>query len=307
MVHRTGKTAMFIGAIAVLVPFLCGILFHYFISYKYLETWEWRKLPFIIGMFSLSPFPVISSVLSELKILNSELGRLGLSSALVSEMLSLFLGAMVSCGNTFNYEKTKALADFVAVVVFVVLLVFVLRPAMFWIIKQTPEGCPVNDHYVYCIFILALSSSYASHHFDFLAIFGPYLIGLAIPDGPPLGTAIIKKIDTFVNGVLMPVFVTTCAMRVDLKQFITSVRASDGKFDSFTIQVMFLILLVFVIKLGVCMIPPLYTKMPFQDALTLSLIMNCKGIVEMAANSFLRDISVCYIYYYIGQSIFSVP
>lgn len=296
MVHRTGRKAMTIGAIAIMAPFFCGMVVQYLFSSKYLDPRQRSTSPFVIGLLSLSPFPVISSVLSDLRILNSELGRLGLSSALVSEMLSIFLAVIVAFFNIllYYYGTIKPMIDLAAVVGFIIVLVFVFRPAMFWIIRHTPEGCPVNDHYVYSIFILVLLSAYASHHFNFLAVLGPYLLGLAIPEGPPLGTAIIKKIDTFVNGVLMPIFVTTCSMRVDLKVVMKCKKSgADLKVDPFMIHVITLVVVTHVSKFVACMIPPLYCRMPFKHAVILSLIMSCKGIVEIAASSFLRDISVC--------------
>ncbi|KAI9097892.1 hypothetical protein K1719_025663 [Acacia pycnantha] len=111
----------------------------------------------------------------------------------------------------------------------------------------------------------------ASHQFNFLALFGPYLLGLAIPEGPPFGTAIIKKLDAFVTGVLMPLFVTTCAMGVDLRQFM-NYRRSDGTFDHFMLQVSLLVVIIFVTKLVSCFLLPLYcNKMPPKDAMTLTL------------------------------------
>ncbi|XP_054788946.1 cation/H(+) antiporter 4-like [Prosopis cineraria] len=290
MVHKTGRKAINVGAVAILAPFGCGMLAQYYVSSKYVDSRQYAKLPFIIAICSISPFPVISSVLSDLKIMNSELGRLGLSSALVSETISILLSLVVGFyNNMMNVGIIRASADMGAALLFVLFLVFILRPLMFWIIKRTPDGCSVNDHYVYCILIIALISSYASHQFNFLALFWPYILGLAIPEGPPLGTAIIKKLDIFVTGIFMPLFVTTCAIRVDLQQFM-NIRRADGKVDTFMLQVSLLVIITFLTKLVSCFLVPLYGKMPWKDAMTLSLTLNCKGIVEMATCSFIRDI-----------------
>ena len=289
-VHRTRKKATAIGSVALAAPFLCGIAVLRFHSSKYLNEDQDKYLGVVIGMVSLTPFPVISSVLNDLKILNSELGRLGLSSALVSEMLSVVSLAIMNAAEILiRYGQLRALVCLAAAVFFGCLLVFILRPAMFWIIKQTPEGSPVSDHYVYCILIIALFSSYASHRFGFNALFGPYMLGLAVPEGPPLGTAIIKRIDTFANGVLMPLFVTTCAMRVDLKDLMNWRDKVDGEVDHLLIQTMVIMVVTFAAKFVACMLPPLYSRMPLNDAISLSLIMSCKGIVDMATYSFVTN------------------
>lgn len=297
VVHRTRRSATNIGSVSIMAPFLSGMAVLQFHSSKYLENEDILKLGFIIGFFSISSFPVISSVLSELKILNSELGRLGQSSALVCEMFNVFMTTTLVFGNLMLiYGQKRALICLVATVLFIFMVMFIIRPTMFWIIKQTPEGSDVSDHYVYWILIMVLLASYATHRFGFYALFGPFILGLAIPEGPPLGTAIIRKIDTFVNRVLMPIFVTTCAMRVDLKDFMDWKNKVDGKVDYLMVQTLVITVVTFVAKFVACMIPPLRNEMPLNDALRLSLIMSCKGIVEMAAFSLFRDTMVRFFF-----------
>ncbi|KAI9077524.1 hypothetical protein K1719_040456 [Acacia pycnantha] len=82
------------------------VLTQYYVSSKYIEPKEYAKLPFIVTICSLSPSPIISSVLSDLKILNSELGRLGLLSALVSETINIAFAFVVGfCNNMANVGR----------------------------------------------------------------------------------------------------------------------------------------------------------------------------------------------------------
>ncbi|KAK7270909.1 hypothetical protein RJT34_26423 [Clitoria ternatea] len=289
MVHRTRRSAISIGAIAIVAPLLCGLAVMHFYSTKYLDSIQAKKLGAIAGLFSISPFPVISSVLSDLKILNSELGRLGQSSALVTEIFNVFMTTILTVSNIMAKKPSTAWLCLLAATLFVIVVIFLIRPAMLWIIKQTPEGAPVNDHYVYCILTLAMVTSYTSYLFGFYALFGPFVLGLATPDGPPLGTAIINKIDTIVNGVLMPIFVTTCAMRVDLRDLMNWRDKVDGSLDVFMAQTLVIIVVSTVSKIVACALPPLFKRMPLHDALSVSLIMNCKGIVEMAGFTLVKD------------------
>ncbi|RDX97791.1 Cation/H(+) antiporter 4, partial [Mucuna pruriens] len=291
LVHRSRRSATNIGSVAIMAPFLCGSAVIHFHSSKYLDIGQATKLGVISGLFSVTPYPNICSVLSDLKILNSELGRLGQSSALVTELFNVFLTTILIITKLMYQDPSKAWISLMAAILFLLLVVFMFRPAMFWIIKQTPEGSPVSDHYVYCILIIVFLASYATHHFGFFALFGPFVLGLATPEGPPLGTAIIKKIDTFVNGILMPLFVTTCAMRVDLRNFMNwRSDKMDGSIDDFMVQTLLIIVVTTIVKLVVCTLLPLCNNMPYNDALSLSLIMNCKGVVEMAGYSLVRDV-----------------
>ncbi|CAK8532588.1 unnamed protein product [Lathyrus sativus] len=290
VVHKTRSGATNIGSLAIMAPFLCGMATLSFFSSKHLQSYQTKILGVVIGLFSMTPFPVISSTLSDLKILNSELGRIGQSASLVSEIFSVFIASILTFSKlNEDHGLMRALVCIAAAVLFILLVIFIIRPSMFWIIKQTPEGYHVSDNYVYSILIVTLLSSYASNRFGFFGLFGPFVLGMAIPEGPPLGTAIIKKIDTFVNGILMPTFVTTCAMRVDLKDLLCWRNKMDGSVDYFMVQALVIVAVCFVSKFVACMIPPLRSEMPLSDAFSLSLIMSSKGIVEMAALSVVRD------------------
>lgn len=293
VIPRTKSTAANIGSMAILAPFICSLAIVHFYTTKYLNDDQVAKIRVIIGVFSVTPFPNICIVLSDLKILNSELGRLSQSAALVTELFNVVLTSVLTISKIVSVNPSKAWFCLIVAVLFVLLVVFIYRPAMFWIIKQTPEGSPVSDHYVYFILTMALLASYITHRIGFLALFGPFVLGMATPEGPPLGTAIIKKIDTFVNWMFMPLFVTTCVMRVDLRDFMN--WRHGGEIDQFMVQALIIILATSLVKFLVCILLPLYNKMPLTDAVSLSLIMNCKGVVELAGFSIVRDLMVRYL------------
>ncbi|XP_045810376.1 cation/H(+) antiporter 4-like [Trifolium pratense] len=290
VVHKTRSGVTNIGVIGIIAPYLCGMAVLNSYSSKYLTDLQVRLLGAIIGLFSMAPFPVISSTLSDLKILNSELGRIGLSASLVSELFNVFLASMITISKLREERgEVNAMLCALAAILYILLVIFIIRPAMFWIIKQTPEGSHVSDNYVYSILTLTLFTGYASYRFGFFALFGPFILGLAIPEGPPLGTAIVKKIDTFVNEIFFPIFVTTCCMRVDLKDLLIWRNQSDGSVDYFMVQTLVIVQVIVVTKFVACMIIPLRNGMPWNDAICLSLIMSSKGFVEMVAFSLVRD------------------
>ncbi|KAJ7959277.1 Cation/H(+) antiporter like [Quillaja saponaria] len=283
MIYRTGRTSMSIGIIATLTPFLLGVVAKSFLATRYTLTQsEQAQLPKILIVLSMTPFPVISSVLGELKILNSELGRIGLSSSVVSDIFSALIILVLGLSEIWaEGHRMRATLDLVGVFIYIFVLFFVFRPAMFWIVRRTPDGRGVNENYIFLVVLCVLISAYISYMLDQYALFGPYLMGLAVPEGPPLGSAIIDKFDTFVSGVFVPLFVATCAMRVNLDDLTT--------WNNLTSTVTILVVVALLTKLVACILPSLHCRMPLRDALALAVIMSCQGIVEMAVFSFFRD------------------
>ena len=83
VVHKTRSGTTILGCIAIVVPFLCAMVVLVSYSQRFIQLDQMNMLIVIIGLFYMTPFPVISSTLNDLKILNSELGRIGQSTSLV--------------------------------------------------------------------------------------------------------------------------------------------------------------------------------------------------------------------------------
>ncbi|KAJ0828819.1 hypothetical protein HanRHA438_Chr17g0841541 [Helianthus annuus] len=75
---------------------------------------------------------------------------------------------------------------------------------MFWIIKMTPEGKPVEQFYIVAILAGVLVWGFMSDFFGIALANGPMWFGLAIPEGPPLGATLVHKCETFISDILMP-------------------------------------------------------------------------------------------------------
>lgn len=122
------------------------------------------------------------------------------------------------------------------------------------------------------IIVLALACALYSDTFDEQVFLGPYILGLAIPDGPSLGSAIASKLDCFVSGVFLPLFVTTRELRVDFTKNCS--------------------ILTYVAKLAACVTACIFYRMPMYDSWALAFIMTSKGILEIAFYTFFRDMNV---------------
>jgi len=137
VVHRSRRNATNIGSIAIMAPSLCSIYgFCAFSLIKIPTHWSGNKTwSYLCGLFSVTPFPTICTVLSDPKILNSEFGRLAQSSALVTEVFNLFLITILTFSKIVFQDSSRAWFSLTAAVLFVLWVVLIIRPAMFWIIK----------------------------------------------------------------------------------------------------------------------------------------------------------------------------
>ncbi|OMP01519.1 Cation/H+ exchanger [Corchorus olitorius] len=290
-VYKAGRKAICIGVLTVLVPIAACLITDRIITG---ETDLIRNKNFFFSItYSGTSFPVIHILLSELKILNSELGRLGLSAAIVSDMVSVLLVNIGNWVNNVGVKGSKAvLEDMGLTIAFVVIVFLVLRPGMKWFARRTPEGGKINDVFLYAAVLLFMLSPTVTSLFRAAILFGPFFLGLATPDGPPLGSTLVEKFEPLVSGIFLPLFVSTCGMRMDL-EFVQK----PNKYAKDQI-VAALVTLIF--KFFVSLALPLSFKMPKQDSLALAFIMITKGVFEIGVYSMFFDAAV------ISEDIFNI-
>ncbi|KAG4190073.1 hypothetical protein ERO13_A07G008500v2 [Gossypium hirsutum] len=277
---KSGKLAIAIGLFPVLVSLIFWLM-----TVKTLHPEGnvfSNKIFHLAVTYSGTSFPVIHSLLSELKILNSELGRLGLSAALIGDMVTLVLTMFSVWVNTGIQKGSKdVLFDVGMAMLYVCILVFVLRPGMKWMVKRTPEAGQIKDTCFYIIILAFMISPRFTELFRVYFLYGPFIFGLAVPDGPPLGSALIEKLDPVVMGLFMPIFATTCGMRFDLSYFKYSTKYAYHQAVGAVVTL--------IIKFGVSLLLPLLCKMPTRDSFALAFIMISKGIVEIGSYSIMND------------------
>ncbi|KAH7838374.1 hypothetical protein Vadar_025584 [Vaccinium darrowii] len=275
MVLRSGKKALAIGILGFFVPYglasFVAFLLERFLS---LDNELSTVLPFIIRMQSMAAFPVIACFLEELKILNSEIGRLASSSSIICDIchwtvVSVRYAVKIATARSFKLS----VGSFLSAALYVAVIVFGIRPAALWVIRHTPEGRPVKGIYIFAVLLAVLCFGLIGEVIGLSSLFASLAFGLVIPDGPPLGAALVEKLDSIVSVLLMPLFFTSCGLQMD-------VFAIEKLENVGVIQVV--VLVAFIGKILGTVLPPLFYRMPLRDAFSLGLIMNSKGIVELA-------------------------
>ncbi|XP_039031164.1 cation/H(+) antiporter 8-like [Hibiscus syriacus] len=119
-------------------------------------------------------------------------GTTGLSAAAVSDLSKLVLYEFFSLARCWLCHRRwlwsgQELPSFLV-------LFLVVRPWMFWVIRTTPEGKPIEEVYIMIIVMLALASGMFSNWLEHSPLPGAFLVGVAVPDGLPLGSTIVEKI-----------------------------------------------------------------------------------------------------------------
>ena len=270
---RTERKAISIGLSVFLftlaVPIGLSILM---IAYVSMDHSLARSLPLIAASQSLTAFVVIAVLLRELKILNTDIGRLAMSAAMFADVVGFALTAILFAmlQNKGGHMVKLAKIILSAAGLFFT-IVFVMRPVIIWMLKRSRDGKPINEFLIICVFVFVLVTGFVSEIIGQHYIMGPLLLGLAIPEGPPLGTALITKMETISFGFFYPTYLAVSGLQTNL-----------FKVDFKSMWIVCLVVAVsFMVKIGAVMLPGYYHNVPMKECLVIGLILNARGIAEL--------------------------
>ncbi|KAH7553911.1 hypothetical protein JRO89_XS12G0076100 [Xanthoceras sorbifolium] len=274
VIKKSGRLAIIIGLGTFIFPFVITVgAAHIVRVVMNLDTDLYNTLPLIASIESSTSFHSILSLLTDLKLLNSEMGRLAISSSLISCLSSWFLlavGAHLRDGSQTGVKHGWLFMN-LCIAVTVIITVFAFRPIMFWMMKQTPEGKPLKESHVLTINIMVLGIALFGEVTGQHCFLGPAILGMVTPLNSPFGPYLAEKIELFVWAVFMPCYIVNVGRLINLY---------STQYNSF-LAVECIILISSTVKTIAIMIPSLYYKMPFADALSLSLLLNCRGIFDV--------------------------
>ncbi|KAL5717379.1 hypothetical protein ACHQM5_010392 [Ranunculus cassubicifolius] len=266
---KVGRKAFVIGLSVVLVPLTLSIATSIILAAK-VDTHHAinRSLLRVGAAQSMTSFPVIASYLYELNIINSDFSRVAFSSSMISGVLCFFLVVTV-----LFYEITRDTQIFVmGLIMYAValaIIMFLMRPLVRWMNTKIPEGKARKNEYVLAVFIMVLVLAFICSLAN--KLFGPFVFGMVIPSGPPLGSAVVERLEVFITWTFLPIFYTKHGLMMNI--FDVNLKGA--------LLVELVILVSCAGKFLGAFLPALYYHMPFKDAVLLGLTMNAQGFVEI--------------------------
>ncbi|KAI4373367.1 hypothetical protein MLD38_011498 [Melastoma candidum] len=274
IVLQSGRRSLAIGALSFFLPYTLANFTALLLSqFLRLDRDTTEAVHLLASLLSMSAFPVVACFLAELKILNSDIGRMASSSSLVCDVCHW---SVLTGKYAVRLAMTKSLrislGSLTSTALLIGAIVFGVRPAALWMIRHTPEEESVKEIYVFAVLVVLLICGFLAEAVGLSAFMASFILGLVIPDGPPLGATLVERLECFVSVLLMPIFFTTGGLQMD----IFAIKSLQN------VTAMQLVVLVsFLGKFVGAILPPLILRMPIRDAVSLGLILNSKGIIEL--------------------------
>ncbi|KAF3494497.1 hypothetical protein DY000_02058056 [Brassica cretica] len=271
---KTKSTA--IGVTSMIIPWYIGKIVYSSREKSSILTMTRMEYSISIFTMSMAPFTCINMLLTDLKVVHTEFGQIAQSSAMVIDVLAFCMSVWANVSYSYRIGMRMG----VALMIFFVFL-YLVRQAMLWVVRHTPEGTPVKSIYPYIGLLLAYLSHIYWTRFLFFGPLGAFVLGLAIPDGPPLGSVFIKKFDSFNEGIFLPLFGSFTMMKLDWSFLIKEI--GSGKFlHGHTYECFSFLLVLYVAKFVTSFLSAIAARMPLRDSVILGIIMGTKSSFELA-------------------------
>ncbi|KAK4264738.1 hypothetical protein QN277_025871 [Acacia crassicarpa] len=280
VIKRVGKKAIAMAIAGMILPFAVGAAFSFLLHRENRTSLNHGTYILFLGVaLSVTAFPVLARILAELKLINTELGKLALSSALINDMFTWVLLALAIALAENQSASLASLWVVMSSAAFVGFCIFAVRPAVSWIISRTPEGEGFSDFHISLILSGVMISGFITDAIGTHSVFGAFVYGLAIPNGP-LGMTLVEKLEDFVSGLLLPLFFAINGLK-------TNITAIKG---AFTWGILFLVIFLGGIgKIIGTVVVAIYYQMGLREGTSIGLLMNTKGLVEIVVLNVGRD------------------
>lgn len=228
----------------------------------------------VASSLSITAFPVIYTIVREFNLLSSDIGRMALSTAVISDMIGMNGVTAFEAAKQGEGRPMAALYYLISLIIVNAAVFGGLRQLMLWIVQTTPEGKPVDELYVVLILVGVAALGFICDMTGLAIANGPLWLGLAVPDGPPLGATLVEKSETFLMEILLPFSYVYIGLYTD-------VFSLHGRWLSLR-PLFYMVACAYVTKLVATLIASRWVyQMPLRDSFALSLIMSLRGQVEL--------------------------
>ncbi|HEV2493483.1 MAG TPA: cation:proton antiporter [Terriglobia bacterium] len=224
-IFRQGKSALAVSCLGVIIPFTVGLaaagVFPRFLG---AEPGANRLIfsLFVGTALSISALPVIAKILMDLKLLKSEMGTVVMSSAMFDDLVGWILFSIVlGMMNAGSHPLRAARHTIILVVLFAGLVLTVGR----WLIDKLIPLLQAHTTWpggmLGFIFTLTLGAAAFTEYAGIHAIFGAFIMGIAVGESKHLRKRTSEHIRQIVTNVFAPLFFASIGLRIN---FVTNFK-----------------------------------------------------------------------------------
>ncbi|GJJ15877.1 hypothetical protein Clacol_010155 [Clathrus columnatus] len=274
IIKRNARLSVTISLAGMILPFGLGAAYSLAIYKEFVDpsTQFTHFLLFVGVAFSITAFPVLCRILTELKLVDTTVGVVVLSAGVGNDLVGWVLLAL-SVALVNASTGLTALWILLACVGWTLFLLFIVRRAVVWLAHRTGsiENGPTT-FFMTAVMLMVFASAFFTDVIGVNAIFGGFLVGLIIPREGGLAISLTEKLEDMVSIIFLPIYFTLSGLSTNLGLL------NNGITWAYTIGI---VVLAYVGKFGGCTIAARFIGFQWREAATIGTLMSCKGLIEL--------------------------
>lgn len=276
--------AIAISHASIVVPFALGAVLALWL-YPLLSdpSVSFTSFALFLGVaMSITAFPVLARILTDRNLHHTSVGTVALSCAAADDvtawcLLSLVVGVVKS-------DVERVWFVLIGTVVFILFMLFVAKPFLgrsIGALEHRERGFP--NYAVAGVYVMLLSAAAATEWIGIHAIFGAFLLGVAIPSGSGLAKNFLLKLKEPVTVLLLPAFFAYTGMRTEI-----------GLLNDWSQWGVCLVIIMVATlgKFGGSLVAARLAGETWRDAGVLGVLMNTRGLMELIVLNIGLDLGV---------------
>ncbi|KAG8530893.1 uncharacterized protein KY384_004250 [Bacidia gigantensis] len=272
------RIALSVGLAGMALPFGLGCaiaygLYHQFRTESDLAHVSFGTYMLFIGVaMAITAFPVLCRILTELKLLGTQVGVIVLSAGVGNDVVGWILlalsVALVNAGSGIT-----ALYVLLTCAAYVLFLVYLVRPGFLWVLRRTGsiQNGPTQS-IVGLTVLLVLASAFFTGIIGVHPIFGAFLVGLICPHDGGFAIKLTEKIEDLVTVFFLPLYFALSGLSTNLGLL------NNGITWAYVVGV---IACAFFGKLIGGTLAARANNLLWRESFTIGTLMSCKGLVEL--------------------------
>jgi Kef-type K+ transport system membrane component KefB len=217
IVFQQGKQALSTSFFGLIIPFFLGFIIPYLFPDFFGDTGAPDLLLFSLFMgtaMSISALPVIVRIMMDLKLFKTRIGMLVVASAMVDDLIgwmifSVILG-LIGKGREMSIGYTIVLT-----LTFAILMLTIgrglLNRVLPWVNKKLAWPGGLLSLSMALCFLGAAFTEFIGIH----AVFGAFMIGVALGDSEHLSEKAKEIVHQFINNIFAPLFFVSIGLKVN--------------------------------------------------------------------------------------------
>ncbi|PPQ75257.1 hypothetical protein CVT26_014791 [Gymnopilus dilepis] len=232
-------------------------------------------LLFVAVAVGITAFPVLCRILTELKLLDTEVGLVTLSAGIGNDVVGWILLALTVALVNASSGLT-ALWVLLASAGYAVFLLYPGRWAIRWLARRTgslEQGSPtvfMMTIILFTIFVSAFFTDIIGVH----PIFGGFLAGLVVPHDNGFAISIVEKLEDLISITFLPLYFTLSGLKTNLALLNTGIIWG---------YVVLICVVAFSSKFLACAGAARFSGYGWRESGAVGALMSCKGLVELIA------------------------